>query len=288
MNTTIRIMGLIFLGSLMGCATVTKAPPLDTQQIQSQAIIVDHTCADLQQVPFSFILKAQETFGITYGHTSHGSQIVSGMQELMNKDSRYAFDTFGSRNALSVFDRQPPGDLGNPNRREWERRTRHTLDKGWGDVNIVMWSWCGQVSSATTEDIERYLSLMQGLERDYPGVAFIYMTGHLDGSGENGNLHRRNEQIRRFCKSNNKILFDFADIERYDPDGNDYLAKGADDACRYRENGTIKNWAVEWCANHPGQCEDYACAHSEPLNCDRKAAAFWWMMARIAGWSPDQ
>ena len=49
---------------------------------------------------------------------------------------------------------------------------------------------------------------MNKLENEYPNVHFVYMTGHLDGSGLNGNLHIRNEQIRNYCKNNNKILFD--------------------------------------------------------------------------------
>ena len=45
--------------------------------------------------------------------------------------------------------------------------------------------------------------------------------------------------------ANNKVLFDFADIERYNPDGVDFLGLGADDNCDY--NGG--NWANEWCTS---------------------------------------
>ena len=45
------------------------------------------------------------------------------------------------------------------------------------------------------------------------------MTGHLDGGGTAGNLNVRNNQIRNYCIANDKILFDFADIESYKPNG---------------------------------------------------------------------
>jgi len=129
---------------------------------------------------------------------------------------------------------------------------------------------------------------MNQLETEYPSVIFVYMTGHLDGSGVSGNLHVRNNQIRTYCNVNNKMLFDFADIESYDPDGGYFLPFGADDGCYYNE--WANNWAQEWCGSHSGSdlcagCgyED-CCAHSEPLNCNLKGRAFWWLMARIAGW----
>ena len=121
---------------------------------------------------------------------------------------------------------------------------------------------------------------MSQLEADYPDVTFIYMTGHLDGSGEAGNLHQRNNQIRRHVISHDGVLFDFADIESFDPEGSYFLNRGADDGCYYEEG----NWAVEWCTANPGACASCDCAHSHCLNCQRKGKAFWWMMAKLAGW----
>ena len=69
---------------------------------------------------------------------------------------------------------------------------------------------------------------MSQLEADYPDVVFIYMTGHLDGTGPDGNLYARNNQIRAFANAHDKILFDFADIESYDPDGQ-YYPNASDD-----------------------------------------------------------
>jgi hypothetical protein len=115
---------------------------------------------------------------------------------------------------------------------------------------------------------------MSQLEQDYPQVTFVYMTGHTDGSGIDGNLNQRNNQIRDYCRKNGKVLFDFADIESWDPDGN-YYPDTSDDCA----------WCSNWCASHTcPTCSD--CAHSHCFNCYLKGKAFWWMMARLAGWTP--
>ena len=253
----------------------------------ADAIIIDHTCTNLSEVPDEWIEEAKAMFNMSYGHTSHGSQIVTGMDNIKNlAGSLYWWDHDGTQGGLSLHNYMPSGDLGNPNRIAWESRTRTMLDNSDNDRNVVMWSWCGQ--AATTEaNMQIYLDLMSGLEADYPDVTFIYMTGHLNGGGETGTLHQRNEQIRAHCIANNSVLFDFADIESYDPDGDtNFMELYANDGCNY--NGG--NWADEWCAANPGSdlCASCSCAHSKPLNCNLKGRAVWHMMARLAGWDGGQ
>ena len=246
----------------------------------ADAIIIDHTCTDLSEIPNEWIETAKDTFNLSYGHTSHGSQIVTGMSLLRgDSGSLYWYDRDGTSGGLSLHDSTPAGDLGNPDRTTWAARTRTMLDNSNNDRNVVMWSWCGQADT-TDANMQIYLDLMGGLEADYPDVIFIYMTGHLTGTGEDGNLNQRNNQIRAHCIAHNSVLFDFADIESYDPDGNYFLDRGATDSCNY-DGG---NWADEWCAAHPGECASCSCAHSHCLNCQQKGKAFWWMMARLAGW----
>ncbi len=254
------------------------------------AIIVDHTCVNLSQIPQQWIVQAKDDLIVAYGHTSHGRQLVSGMEGLISfAGSLYVFNGDGSGGALELRDTPFSGasDLGNPDREAWEEATRNYLDDH-SEVNVVIWSWCGQVSSATEADINLYLNLMNGLEEDYTDVRFVYMTGHLDGSGLNGNLHLRNEQIRDYCASNGKVLFDFADIETYDPDGVYFGDKIPNDNCDYDSDGDgyhDSNWATAWQDAHPGEWFGCSCAHSQALNCNQKAYAAWWLWARLAGWS---
>ena len=261
-------------------------------------LIIDHTAAhshqELHALGEAAITRAKSELHIAYGHTSHGSQIITGMTPLDafmhskhgTRSGLYAWHDGPQAGALDIDDYFVAGDLGNPDRETWAARTRTYLNNpANSDVNVVIWSWCGQANT-TEANINTYLGLMTALENDYSGVTFVYMTGHLNGTGATGNLNLRNQQIRDYCTANNKVLYDFADIESWDPDKavhympllcNDYCAYDSDD------NGTRdRNWATDWQNAHPGEWYTCSAAHSLPLNGNVKAYAAWALWAAIA------
>jgi hypothetical protein len=264
------------------------------------AIIADHnSTAAFWSIPADDINNAKASLHIAYGHTSHGSQLITGMDGLIGfmngkgyPTNLYAWAYGGAPAALDLHDGAMDGDVGYYP--DWVDNTRSYLgtpDPGTGRgtthpaTNVIIWSWCGQAASQTEQSmIDVYLAPMTQLEQDYPGVKFIYMTGHLDGTGLTGNLNVRNQQIRDYCIANNKILYDFADIESYDPDGLvNYMILYANDNCDYQGG---HNWAIDWQNSHTENVDWYDCdpAHTQALNGNLKAYAVWWLWARLAGW----
>jgi hypothetical protein len=266
---------------------------------RSEPLLVDHTCTDITRIPQAAILQAKDTLHIAYGHTSHGSQIVDGMTALVafaNGGGKglalpqdiFAWNDGGAGGALDLRDRVMAGDVGYYP--DWVDNTHAYLDDPRNaQVNVIIWSWCGQAGDRYSEDrlFSDYLDPMGQLEAEYPHVVFVYMTGHVDHDSD-VYVKAGNQVIRDYCRAHNKVLYDFADIESYDPDGVYYPFP--DDSCDYydlRKGGTVLgNWARQWQDSHALGVDWYTCnsAHSEPLNANQKAYAAWWLFARLAGW----
>ena len=286
---------LIFgLGWNMTAQAFTSSP----QSSLTTPIIADHTTISwvMQDlISDEDINQTKDTLHIAYGHTSHGSQITTGMLDLPafkegngGSEGLYDWNEGGTNDALDLDDYFVSGDLGHNGDTTWADNTRPYLDNpANSDVNVVMWSWCGGASDNTEDGINTYLDAMDTLETDYPDVYFVYMTGHSDGTGVTGDLHILNQQIRDYCIANNKILFDFYDIECYDPDGNYFGDKNVTDTCSYDEDGDgswESNWATKWQDSHTENEDWYECssAHSQALNANMKAYAAWWLLVSIS------
>jgi len=239
-------------------------PDPDDPPAETQVKLADHTVVKaFPAIPDSVFTAVDTGLRLYYGHTSHGRQLMTGLDMLAAEFPKCA----EIPHVHEVND-----DLGSLGDLSWVQLTRAWLEDNGHDYNVVLWSWCGGCSTNTPEGINDYLAAMAQLEADYPAHTFIYMTGHLDGTGVDGTLYASNNRIRDYCELNDKWLFDFADIESYDPDGNSYPDET--DAC---------TWCADWCETHDcGSCAE--CAHSHCFNCYRKGKAFWWLLARISGW----
>ncbi len=259
-------------------------------------IRIDHLHTDITQLTEVQINRAKAKLHIAYGHTSHGSQLTEGMEGLVafaNGGGKglalprdiFAWNQGGTDGALDLHDYAMEGDVGYYP--DWVRHTRAYLDDpAHARVNVIVWSWCGQMDdkySAGTLESE-YLAPMAALERRYPHVVFVYMTGHVDIWDDAANKAAC-RAIRNWCATGNRVLYDFNDIEHYDPDGRYYEFVNDDCGIFNGPAGTeTGNWATRWQSTHVQGVDWYECGsqHSQPLNANQKAYAAWALWCKIA------
>ncbi|MBF0433450.1 MAG: hypothetical protein HQK83_19390, partial [Fibrobacteria bacterium] len=121
-------------------------------------VLIDHNCVNLTKIPLASLQKAKDDLHIGYGHTSHGSQLTTGMTGLVDfinggglglhyETDFFAWNNGGNDGALDLHDGAMAGDAGYYP--QWVERTVTYLGEpdnaGHGvnnpDVNVIIWSW---------------------------------------------------------------------------------------------------------------------------------------------------
>jgi hypothetical protein len=249
----------------------------------AQGIVIDHTCADLEQIPAVWITAVKNTIQSHYAHTSHGGQLTYGVGFIESAnlfyDCEVGYLTLPTTSgAYCVFNGQENGAYVGPES-YWQTTaglnlTRDVLNNN-PTIDTSMWCWCGQCSYYTAAQVQEYLDAMTLLEGEYPGITFIYFTGNAQSEGSSGyNRYQRNNQIRAYCAANNKVLFDFADLDCWW-----YNA-----STTQWEHNTYSYSGTDIPSEHPHyNGNEYA--HTTAESCTVKGRAWWWMMSVLAGWS---
>ena len=243
---------------------------------------VNHNNVMLEDIPLEWIDSVIVKIKLHYAHTSHGGQLTTGLTRIEAVDPTYDI-VIGScylpnePNSFCIFDGQESEEYITPEL-YWQTTqgmdyTRAVLNNN-PEINVSMWSWCCQMDSYSEQEVAAYLDSISDLEEEFPDVVFVYMTGNAQGTGDEGyNRYQRNQQIRQYCSDNDKILFDFADLDAwyYDPNTQEW------DQETYDHNGTPVP------AEHPNFHGSEA-GHTTYESCEQKGYTVWWLMAVLAGW----
>ena len=257
---------------------------MNSSRAYTQDLIFDHTCTDLSTIPTAWINNVKTNIRLHFAHTSHGGQLTAGLERILNQNGlyNYSIDLYSlptTPNAFCIFDGQEWNDYITPED-YWQthdgmNQTRSVLNNN-PTINTSMWSWCTQLNWYTAAETQAYLDSISKLESEFPTVTFIYMTGnaqswsghHTYQSDEEGyNRFLRNEQIRQYCRDQNKVLFDFADIDAW-----------------YDGNPATYFYSATFVPHEHNQYNIDQEAHTSYENCENKGKVLWWMMARLAGW----
>ncbi|MHA1484594.1 MAG: hypothetical protein ACTSPR_04665 [Candidatus Thorarchaeota archaeon] len=244
-------------------------------------LIIDHTCIDLGAIPAAWIDAAQDDVRVHYAHTSHGGQITEGLGRIESDNLTFAYSRGSGtlptdENALCMLDGNPPHSYITPEL-YWQGASAVTITQTTLDNNptltVSLWSWCTQLNGYTEPQTQEYLDAMAALEAANPSITFVYMTCNAQSSGGSGyNRWLRNEQIRQYRIDNNKVLFDFADL--------DCWSNGV--------QNTYEHIVGESTYDIPLEHEDFngnEAGHTTYTSCEQKGRAFWWLMAMLAGWN---
>lgn len=244
--------------------------------VYSQALVIDHTCVDMTQIPANYIDSVKTNIKWHYAHTSHGNSLTCGLDLLEQSDPTLNVEVGDAylpdvENALCVYNGNslftyilPEGYWAQANGRSW---TYSTLSSN--PLNVSMFVWCGECATNSLTQTQDYLDSISSFEADFPDVQFVYCTGNAQTDGAEGyTRYMNNELIREYCLENDKILFDFADLDCwYEGEFNYYIYEG----------DTIP-------LQHTAFAGQDLCGHVNEISNILKGKATWWMLASLAGW----
>ncbi len=282
--------------------------------------IADYTVAKdsvLRGIPDSYITTARTTLHVAYNHTSHGTHVsygVFGLPGFKTGDAAKFGVTNGTVDPakLDFRDNAISGAYSDLSQADadwatWRDQVRAYLDASVNaSINVMMWSWC----DITGHSVSTYLSSMQTLIDEYGTdgtkigtgtgktrampVTFIFMTGHANGGSSNigaGNPRDQAKLITDYCTAHNYFCIDYYSIDTHAM-SDVYYEDATDDAVSTTYGGnfyqawqTAHTLGADWYQNRtsPEGSVSYGEHNTQHITANRKAFAFWWVLARIAG-----
>lgn len=317
-TTTVRA---IAARSGMTTSDVASAAYTVTVVPVTGSYVADYTIAKetvLRAIPDSYINTARTTLHVAYNHTSHGTHVSYGIYGLpgfkVGDATKFGItrNTTADPTKLDFHDNEIGGaysDLSqaDANWATWRDQVRAYLDNpAHAVINVMMWSWC----DIAGHSVPTYLSSMQTLIDEYgPGgtkigtgtgqtrttpVTFIFMTGHANQNSNVGDGHPREQArlITDYCTAHGYYCIDYYSIDTHTMDDVYYEDTGDNGNSAAYQGNFYEDWqgshalGADWYYNRssPGGSVTYGEHNTQHITANRKAFAFWWVLARIAGY----
>ncbi len=225
-----------------------------SQIVNAQAIIANHTTVDITLIPDDTISLAS-ALKVVVRRASVGGNIDGGLTAIQTENIKY------DRSRWVFSDRGNPGWQAKVN--DFSAYTAAHIS----EYDIFSMKFCWVDPDAI---FACYRDTLLQLESRYPAKRFIWWTMPIMNSAnvDTNESHRQafNNNVRNYAADHRKILFDIADIEAYNATG----VKKIDGSGNELQQD-------DWSQLDGG--------HLNTAGARRVASAWWWLMARVAGWN---
>ncbi len=245
------------------------------------AIVINHNTVNAALIPQSYLdLAAQKN--VVFDHHSIGGNIMTGMSTLQSQNpARYSFvpqfappsDWFTTHHGTGVnIGEFQDGDNYYPETKI--AGFDSTIRGGVGNVvNIAFMKFCfldiydDAANGLSTWN--SYSAMMTNLMAAYPNTRFLWVTDPLEQTLSSAYINHEkslfNTALRQYVQTNGGVLYDLADIESHDPNG----------------NLIVDSQGYEALYSGYAQTQDH---HLNSVGQQRTASALWWVLARLSGW----
>jgi hypothetical protein len=205
------------------------------------------------------LMNAVTNYNWYFASASVGSLMCEGLTNLHLADSSFyqlqSLSSGGSPPATTVPGIIYVDDRGHSTTNDyygdWQYEVGYfqtALSNGWTyprvnlAINILSFIdiWYNNSSSGVTAELDGYVSSTTNLEAAFPQTVFVYMTMPITTTNYSYEVDTEpedeywrcvfNNQLRAWCTANNRVLFDIADIEAHDTNGN---------LCTFEYNGLL-------------------------------------------------
>ncbi len=321
---TLLMSGLVSCSSGGDDGPVTPIlPPQQGPTIADQSIATLSTLDRIPDTYINAARNNFEVAYWHTSHGTHVTYGVFGLERFRSGDAaKFSVSSSREANALYFRDFYGNGDYswsdlsqtdGADGWSTWVNQARAWLeDEDNADVDVFMWSWC----DIAGHSIPNYLSSMQTLINEYGvggtkigdgagdtrenPVTFVFMTGHGNPNSNlaSGQPGRQAELIVDYCAEHGYFCLDYYSIDTHAMDGTyyddagddsnsaDYTAASGSATGRFytdwqNDSANAGAWYVNYAPGGSEQTGDHLTQH---ITANRKAYAFWWILARAAGW----